>query len=199
MPPLITQRTPPPPPALPHVRASETLAPATASRTVRPAVLLYRNAAAAAAKSSPTRPRARSLRVVDPGRACPPHPRPKSSPVSRVHSPPDIARPRPPGLGLLAPARRPVPNSHTAQAPPLTCACVPSRRTLSASAEVGTASPKDAASASVPAATRKNPRKARSPPMGIVKTTLFLPPWVERDALVPADMVIPGSNIVVGP
>jgi GTP-binding protein len=35
--------------------------------------------------------------------------------------------------------------------------------------------------------------------MGIVKTALFLPPGVERDALVPADMVIPGSNIVVGP
>ncbi|AQL08310.1 GTP-binding protein At2g22870 [Zea mays] len=83
--------------------------------------------------------------------------------------------------------------------PPLTRACVPSRRTLSASAEAGTASPKDAASAPVPAATRKNPRKAGSPPMGIVKTALFLPPGVERDALVPADMVIPGSNIVVGP
>ena len=96
-----------------------------------------------------------------------------------------LLRPRPSLLRALAP-------------PPLTHACVPARRTLSAAAEAaGTASAGDAAPA--PAAPRKNTRKVPQPPREIVKTALFLPPGVERDAAVTADMVIPGSNIVVGP
>ncbi|OEL26916.1 GTP-binding protein [Dichanthelium oligosanthes] len=96
-----------------------------------------------------------------------------------------LLRPRPSLLRALAP-------------PPLTHACVPTRRTLSAAAEAaGTASAGDAAPA--PAAPRKNARKFAPPPREIVKTALFLPPGVERDAAVTAEMVIPGSNIVVGP
>jgi GTP-binding protein len=96
-----------------------------------------------------------------------------------------LLRPRPSLLRALAP-------------PPLTRACVPARRTLSAAAEAaGTASAGDAAPA--PAAPRKNTRKLGPPPTQIVKKALFLPPGVEGDAAVTADMVIPGSNIVVGP
>jgi len=96
-----------------------------------------------------------------------------------------LLRPRPSLLRALAPL-------------PLTRAFVPARRTLSAAAEAaGTASAGDAAPA--PAAPRKNARKVAPPPREVVKTALFLPPGVERDAAVTADMVIPGSNIVVGP
>ncbi|CAN6295914.1 unnamed protein product [Urochloa humidicola] len=96
-----------------------------------------------------------------------------------------LLRPRPSLLRALAP-------------PPLTRACVPTRRTLSAAAEAaGTASAGDAAPA--PAVPRKSSRKLAPPPREIVKTALFLPPGVEPGADVTPDMVIPGSNIVVGP
>uniref|UniRef100_A0A0A9E8V0 GTP-binding protein n=1 Tax=Arundo donax TaxID=35708 RepID=A0A0A9E8V0_ARUDO len=98
-----------------------------------------------------------------------------------------LLRPRPTLLQALAP----LPLSRRAS--------VPARRTLSATAAVaaGTASPGDAAPA--PGPPRKNARKAPPPPRDIVKTAPFLPPGVERDAAVAAEMVIPGSNIVVGP
>ncbi|CAL4929928.1 unnamed protein product [Urochloa decumbens] len=97
-----------------------------------------------------------------------------------------LLRPRPSLLRALAPL------------PPLTRACVPARRTLSAAAEAaGTASAGDAAPA--PAVPRKSARKLAPPPRDIVKTALFLPPGVEPGAAVTPDMVIPGSNIVVGP
>jgi GTP-binding protein len=62
---------------------------------------------------------------------------------------------------------------------------------------VGTTSAGDAAPA--PPVPRKNARKLAPPPREIVKTALFLPPGVDPAAAVTADMVIPGSNIVVGP
>ncbi|CAL4921599.1 unnamed protein product [Urochloa decumbens] len=97
-----------------------------------------------------------------------------------------LLRPRPSLLRALAPP------------PPLTRACVPARRTLSAAAEAaGAASVGDAAPA--PAVPRKSSRKLAPPPRDIVKTALFLPPGVEPGAAVTPDMVIPGSNIVVGP
>lgn len=73
---------------------------------------------------------------------------------------------------------------------------VPVRRTLSATAAeaAGTASAGDGAPP------RKTARKtAPPPPRELVRTALFLPPGVARDAEVPAEAVIPGSNIVVGP
>ncbi|TVU47849.1 hypothetical protein EJB05_07463, partial [Eragrostis curvula] len=78
-------------------------------------------------------------------------------------------------------------------------ATVPVRRTLSATAAeaAGTASAGDGAAA--PGPPRRNARKAAVPPREIVRTALFLPPGVERDAAVTPEMVIPGSNIVVGP
>ncbi|GJN08573.1 hypothetical protein PR202_ga26511 [Eleusine coracana subsp. coracana] len=75
-------------------------------------------------------------------------------------------------------------------------ATVPVRRTLSATSveAAGTASAGDGAPP------RKSARKAAPPPpRELVRTALFLPPGVERDADVPAEAVIPGSNIVVGP
>lgn len=94
-----------------------------------------------------------------------------------------LLRPRPALLRALAP-------------PPLNRASVPARRTLSAAPQAaGTASAGDAA----PSAPRKSARKLAPPPREIVRTALFLPPGVERDAAVTPDMVIPGSNIVVGP
>uniref|UniRef100_A0A453ILI7 EngB-type G domain-containing protein n=1 Tax=Aegilops tauschii subsp. strangulata TaxID=200361 RepID=A0A453ILI7_AEGTS len=44
----------------------------------------------------------------------------------------------------------------------------------------------------------KNSRKAE-PPRVPTDTALFFPPGVDRDAAVAAEMLIPGSNIVVGP
>lgn len=127
-------------------------------------------------------------------------PQPTAPPQSSSATPSNASCGPAPAHAPAAMLLRPRPFLFRAVAPlPLTRAHVPSRRTLSASAEAGTASPKDAAPAPVPAATRKNARKAVSKPMGIVKTALFLPPGVERDAAVAPEMVIPGSNIVVGP
>ncbi|KAM3314725.1 hypothetical protein ACQJBY_033493 [Aegilops geniculata] len=71
------------------------------------------------------------------------------------------------------------------------------RRTLSAHAAAAGAAPRGDAPA--PARTRhKNSRKAE-PPRLPADTALFFPPGVDQDAAVAAEMLIPGSNIVVGP
>ncbi|KAJ1298140.1 hypothetical protein BS78_01G430700 [Paspalum vaginatum] len=130
--------------------------------------------------------------ALPPASPAPPHP-----PLRRTPAPPSARA----ADALAAMLLRPRPSLLRALGPPtLTRACLPARRTLSVSAEAaGTASPGDAAAAPALVARRKNARKAGPPPMGIVKTALFLPPGVERDAAVAPEMVIPGSNIVVGP
>ncbi|XP_006649684.2 GTP-binding protein At2g22870-like [Oryza brachyantha] len=77
-------------------------------------------------------------------------------------------------------------------------ASLPVRRTLSAA--VGTASAGDAAPpAPAPRAGPKGGRRSAPPRGPSVNPALFFPPGVERDAAVAAEMVIPASNIVVGP
>uniref|UniRef100_A0A0D3FFU9 EngB-type G domain-containing protein n=1 Tax=Oryza barthii TaxID=65489 RepID=A0A0D3FFU9_9ORYZ len=104
-----------------------------------------------------------------------------------------LLRPR---LSLLrAVAPRPV--------PPPPRASLPVRRTLSSPAGAArTASAGDAP----PPAQRTGPkggRKSAPPPPhprgSSVNPALFFPPGVDRDAAVAAEMVIPASNIVVGP
>ncbi|KAE8802114.1 GTP-binding protein [Hordeum vulgare] len=96
-----------------------------------------------------------------------------------------LLRPRPFLLQVLTPL-------------PFSRAPLAVRRTLSAPAAAAAgAAPRGDAPA--PARTRhKNSRKAE-PPRVPANTALFFPPGVERDADVTAEMVIPGSNIVVGP
>uniref|UniRef100_A0A0E0NS17 EngB-type G domain-containing protein n=1 Tax=Oryza rufipogon TaxID=4529 RepID=A0A0E0NS17_ORYRU len=104
-----------------------------------------------------------------------------------------LLRPR---LSLLrAVAPRPV--------PPPPRASLPVRRTLSSPA--GAARTASAGDAPPPAQRTglKGGRKSAPPPPpprgSSVNPALFFPPGVDRDAAVAAEMVIPASNIVVGP
>ncbi|CAM0872115.1 unnamed protein product [Alopecurus aequalis] len=71
------------------------------------------------------------------------------------------------------------------------------RRIISANAAAAGAAP--SSDAPPPARTRHKNSRTPVPPRVSVNTALFFPPGVERDAAVTAEMVLPGSNIVVGP
>ncbi|XP_047085612.1 GTP-binding protein At2g22870-like [Lolium rigidum] len=71
------------------------------------------------------------------------------------------------------------------------------RRTLSAHAAAADAAPRG--DAPPPARTRHKNSRTPVPPRVSANTALFFPPGVERDAAVTEEMVLPGSNIVVGP
>ena len=68
---------------------------------------------------------------------------------------------------------------------------------LSAHAAAAGAAP--SSDAPPPARTRHKNSRAPVAPRVSVNTALFFPPGVERDAAVTEEMVLPGSNIVVGP
>uniref|UniRef100_A0A6V7QWV0 EngB-type G domain-containing protein n=1 Tax=Ananas comosus var. bracteatus TaxID=296719 RepID=A0A6V7QWV0_ANACO len=70
------------------------------------------------------------------------------------------------------------------------------RRPLSSSAL--RPDPSDAAAAAAAAAAAP-PKSKAAPPPGVVRTALFVPPGVPRDAGAAEMVVLPGSNIVVGP
>uniref|UniRef100_A0A0E0CXJ9 G domain-containing protein n=1 Tax=Oryza meridionalis TaxID=40149 RepID=A0A0E0CXJ9_9ORYZ len=131
-------------------------------------------------------------RVLD-GRVSHPRRAPSGHPLLSAARAAAVAMLLRPRLSLLrAVAPRPV--------PPPPRASLPVRRTLSSPAGAArTASAGDAP----PPAQRTGPkggRKSAPPPRGSsVNPALFFPPGVERDAAVAAEMVIPASNIVVGP
>ncbi|OAY74424.1 GTP-binding protein [Ananas comosus] len=98
-------------------------------------------------------------------------------------------------LAPLLASPRPSPSSSSSSLPFL---LLRRRRNLSSSA-LGPDPSAAAAAAAAVAAAAAPPKSKAAPPPGVVRTALFVPPGVPRDAGAAEMVVLPGSNIVVGP